>query len=80
MHNEIIMLMKKVIKENKLILGKNLSRLELRKSEVSSKVLLSGLNIDLINQIENGQANPTLKELVKISLIADVNLPSLFSV
>jgi len=73
------MLSRKVIKANKLILGKNLSRLELRKSAVSSKFLLSGLSIDLINQIEDGQANPTLEELVKISLIADVNLPSLFS-
>ena len=74
------MVLKKKIAESKGTLAYNLARIRLeRKATLEHLCLETKLELKTIKKIEEGKANPSLKEMTKLATVLDVPVHELLS-
>jgi len=74
------MLIKKKITESKKTLANNLARIRLvRQTSLEQLSLEAKLELKTIQEIQEGMANPSLKEITKLATALDVPIHELLS-
>jgi transcriptional regulator with XRE-family HTH domain len=74
------MVLKKKIAESKETLAHNLARIRLeRKATLEHLCLETKLELKTIKNIEEGKANPSLKEMIKLATALEVHVHELLS-